>query len=130
MKLFDTHAHVNDGRFDNDRNEMLQACFDTGVEYIMIPGVDRGTVESGLALAKQYDIQKVILFGSRARGDNWERSDIDLAVCGGNVTRFSLDVDEVIPTLLMFDVVDLDEPVQPELRAAIQREGVVIYEKV
>ena len=55
MKLFDTHAHVNDGRFDNDRNEMLQACFDTGVEYIMIPGVDRGTVESGLALAKQYD---------------------------------------------------------------------------
>ena len=36
MKLFDTHAHVNDGRFDNDRNEMLQACFDTGVEYIML----------------------------------------------------------------------------------------------
>ncbi|WP_287056306.1 nucleotidyltransferase domain-containing protein, partial [Megasphaera sp.] len=67
---------------------------------------------------------------SRARGDNWERSDIDLAVYGGDVTRFSLDVDEVIPTLLMFDVVDLDEPVQPELRAAIQREGVVIYEKV
>ena len=55
MKLFDTHAHVNDGRFDNDRDEMLQACFDAGVEYIMIPGVDRGTVESGLALAKQYD---------------------------------------------------------------------------
>ena len=37
--------------FDNDRDEMLQACFDAGVEYIMIPGVDRGTVESGLALA-------------------------------------------------------------------------------
>ena len=55
MKLFDSHAHVNDGRFDNDRDEMLQACFDAGVEYIMIPGVDRGTVESGLALAKQYD---------------------------------------------------------------------------
>ena len=55
MKLFDTHAHVNDGRFDNDRDEMLQSCFDAGVEYIMIPGVDRGTVESGLALAKQYD---------------------------------------------------------------------------
>ena len=45
MKLFDTHAHVNDGRFDNDRDEMLQACFDAGVEYIMIPGVDRSTVE-------------------------------------------------------------------------------------
>ena len=87
-------------------------------------------LEGIIVLAKQYDIQKVILFGSRARGDNWECSDIDLDVCGGDVTRFSLDVDEVIPTLLMFDVVDLDEPVQPELRAAIQREGVVIYEKV
>ena len=82
------------------------------------------------ALAKQYGAQKMVLFGSRARGDSGPRSDIDLAVCGGDVTRFSLDVDEVIPTLLMFDVVDLDEPVQPELRAAIQREGVVIYEKV
>ena len=30
MKLFDSHAHVNDGRFDNDRDEMLQACFDAG----------------------------------------------------------------------------------------------------
>ena len=55
MKLFDSHAHVNDGRFDNDRDEMLQACFDAGVEYIMIPGSIEGTVESGLALAKQYD---------------------------------------------------------------------------
>ena len=52
MKLFDTHAHINDNRFDNDRAEMLQACFDAGVEYIMIPGVDRRTVESGIALAE------------------------------------------------------------------------------
>jgi len=60
MRLFDTHAHVNDGRFDNDRDEMLQACFDAGVEYIMIPGVDRSTVESGLALAKQYDQEQAL----------------------------------------------------------------------
>nr|WP_054674838.1 TatD family hydrolase [Veillonella denticariosi] len=55
MKLFDSHAHVNDGRFDNDRTDMLQACFDAGVEYILIPGVDRDTVESGIALAEQYE---------------------------------------------------------------------------
>ena len=36
-----------------------------------------------IQLAKEHGIQKVILFGSRARGDNWERSDIDLAVSGG-----------------------------------------------
>ena len=55
MKLFDTHAHINDNRFDNDRADMLQACFDAGVEYIMIPGVDRQTVESGVALAETDD---------------------------------------------------------------------------
>ena len=34
--------------------------------------------------AKKYSINKVILFGSRARGDNTERSDIDIAVYGGD----------------------------------------------
>lgn len=33
-------------------------------------------------------LEKVVLFGSRARGTNRERSDIDLAVFGGGVDRF------------------------------------------
>jgi predicted nucleotidyltransferase len=86
--------------------------------------------DSIIALAKQYGIAQVILFGSRARGDNHERSDIDLAVRGGDVVRFSLAVDEDVPTLLMFDVVDLDQSVQPELLAAIKKDGVSLYEKV
>ena len=45
-------------------------------------------------------MEKVILFGSRARGDYKEKSDIDLACTGGNYTRFSLDVDELTSTLL------------------------------
>lgn len=83
-----------------------------------------------LALAKTYDIQKVILFGSRARGDNRERSDIDLAISGGDAMGFAIDVDEDVETLLMFDVVNLDEPVQQALLDEIARDGVVIYEKV
>ena len=55
MRLFDTHAHVNDNRYDNDRDAMLQDCFNTGVEYILIPGVDRSTVHSGIELANHYD---------------------------------------------------------------------------
>ena len=86
--------------------------------------------DSIIALAKQYGIAQVILFGSRARGDNHERSDIDLAVRGGDVIRFSLAVDEDVPTLLMFDVVNLDQSVQPELLAAIKKDGVSLYEKV
>lgn len=45
------------------------------------------------------------------------------------MVRFTLDVDDVIPTLWMFDVVNLDGPVQPELLEAIRRDGIVLYEK-
>jgi len=38
-------------------------------------------------LAEKNKIQKVILFGSRARGDFWRASDIDLAVKGGNIPQ-------------------------------------------
>ena len=68
-------------------------------------------------LAEIYQIKKVVLFGSRARGDFRERSDIDLAVYGGDFTRFSLDVDEKTWTLLQYDFVDMNQPVQPELIA-------------
>ena len=81
-------------------------------------------------LAKEHGIGKVILFGSRARGDCRERSDIDLAIQGGDTLRFSLDVEEKVPTLLFFDVVDLDSSVQPELLESIKREGIILYEKI
>ena len=74
-------------------------------------------------------MERVILFGSRARGDIWDRSVFVLAVCGGDIVRFSLDLDDRIPTLLMFDVVDLDGPVDSDLLDSIQREGVVLYEE-
>lgn len=83
-----------------------------------------------IAQAKKYQIEKVILFGSRARGDHRETSDIDLAVTGGNVTGFRLAVDDEVRTLLMFDVVNLDEPVQKPLLQSIESEGVILYEKV
>ncbi len=72
---------------------------------------------------------KVILFGSRARGDNSARSDIDLAASGGNVAKFALDVDEETLTLLSYDVVDLDRPVRQELIQDIRRDGVVLFEQ-
>lgn len=81
-------------------------------------------------LAQKCGIEKVILFGSRARGDNRERSDIDLAVSGGEIAKFIFDIDDEVWTLLSFDVINLDGPVQPELLKSINRDGVVIYEKV
>lgn len=82
------------------------------------------------ALAQKHDVRRVILFGSRARGDNKERSDIDLAVSGGKTAAFIADAEIEIPTLLQFDIVDLDKPLQAELLQMIKTEGVTLYEKV
>ena len=50
-------------------------------------GIKDKVIEEIRDLARQYDVEKVILFGSRARGDYKERSDIDLAVSGGAFWR-------------------------------------------
>ena len=80
-------------------------------------------------LAKLHGLTDVLLFGSRARADHSKTSDIDLAVRGGNVDAFALDLEEEARTLLKFDCVDLDRPVSRELLSSINREGVKIYEK-
>lgn len=93
-------------------------------------GIRATVIEEIIELAKTYNLNKVILFGSRARGDYKSRSDIDLAVSGGDCMRFSLDVQEITSTLLFFDVVNLDGVVQRELLESITKEGVCIYEKI
>lgn len=93
-------------------------------------GIQVKVVSQICNLAETYGVRKVILFGSRARGDHHRSSDIDLAVSGGNVKRFALDVDEDTDTLLTYDVVDLDSDLSAALRNAIDLEGIVLYEEV
>ena len=70
-------------------------------------GIRDCVLEEIRELARKYQVEKVILFGSRARGDYHRTSDIDLAIRGGKADRFALDVDECTSTLLKFDIVDL-----------------------
>lgn len=93
-------------------------------------GIRQDVLKEICDLAEKYQIEKVILFGSRARGDFKRTSDIDLAVEGGEVESFALDIDEETTTLLQYDIVDLSRRIQPELRESIEREGKILYEKV
>lgn len=93
-------------------------------------GIRKEVLEEICGLAKKYHIGKVVLFGSRARGDYKRASDIDLAVCGGNVSRFALEVEEETSTPLKYDVIDLDENVGEALRTSIETEGILLYEEV
>ena len=81
------------------------------------------------SFAQKYSITKIILFGSRARGTNTERSDIDIAVYGGDFDNFYWDVKENTHSLLMFDIVQADTSVSDNLKQEIEKDGVVIYEK-
>ena len=79
--------------------------------------------------AKKYSVTKIILFGSRARGTNTERSDIDIAVYGGEFDQFYWEVKENIHSLLMFDIIQADAAISDELKQEIEKDGVTIYEK-
>ena len=96
------------------------------MKYDLPERVERDIIK----IAKKNGIKKVILFGSRARGTNSERSDIDLAISGGNALDFYYDVEEEAWTLLMFDVVELDRGISDELQAEINRDGVILYEEI
>ena len=93
-------------------------------------GIRKEVIEEIRNFARKYQVKKVILFGSRARGDYKRTSDIDIAVSGGDFAKFALDVEEETSTLLEFDIVNLDREMQDELREAIEREGKLLYEKI
>ena len=95
-----------------------------------VTGIGEQVIEEIKTLAQQHGVEKVILFGSRARGDYHRARDIDLAVSGGNVTEFTLDVEEKTSTLLTYDVIDLNKELQAGFREAIEKEGKILYEKV
>ena len=78
--------------------------------------------------AEKHHIEKLILYGSRAQGCNHDRSDIDLAVVGGDFRNFKYDVNDNARTLLIFDIVDYSQ-VLPRLREEIDKYGKLIYEK-
>ena len=80
-------------------------------------------------LARRHGARKLVLFGSRARGDFRERSDIDLAVYGmppENQTSFWLDAEE-LPTLLKLDIVHVAPDMDSEFLSNIEKDGVILY---
>ncbi|MGL5328785.1 MAG: nucleotidyltransferase domain-containing protein [Peptostreptococcaceae bacterium] len=81
---------------------------------------------------KKYDgVEKVLLFGSRARRDNKPNSDIDICLIGKSIThlthaKISMDVDE-LNTPLSFDILNFNDLTRRELIDNILNEGIVIY---
>jgi len=83
---------------------------------------------------KYPNIYKIILFGSRARGDFKNSSDIDLAIfskCKSSLEAadFTNDI-EKLDTLFKFDIVFIDPDTDEKLLDNINKEGIVIMERL
>ena len=52
--LFDSHAHLNDEAFDQDRAELLETFRDAGVGLVMNAGCSLASSREGIALAEAY----------------------------------------------------------------------------
>lgn len=83
-------------------------------------------------LAAHPGVERVRLFGSRARGDHDPFSDVDFAVDAPTLnrderTRLAFDADDA-RTLYPFDLVWTDEA-PPALRARIDADGVILYDR-
>ncbi len=81
--------------------------------------------------ARHSAIEKAVLFGSRARGDNTERSDYDIAVYGDLTHRERAELryicDEELPTLHKIDLIFMQEQSPSKFTENIEKEGVKIY---
>lgn len=52
--MIDTHTHLYDEAFDDDRHEAIQRAVTAGVDHMILPGIDRKSHERQEALEAQY----------------------------------------------------------------------------
>ena len=55
MKIFETHAHLDFSQYNKDREQVLNNCFKSGIEYIINVGVEQKTCRHSINLAEKYE---------------------------------------------------------------------------
>ncbi len=53
-KFIDSHAHLDDERFDLDRVELINSLYENDIETVLNPGADLKTSKAAVALADKY----------------------------------------------------------------------------
>ena len=77
---------------------------------------------------KTKEVKKISLFGSRARGDNNERSDIDLAIYFFDKPHYDvIEALEDIETLLKVDITIINDSLTDKFITNIKNEEIIIY---
>ncbi|MGD9568372.1 MAG: TatD family hydrolase [Sedimentibacter sp.] len=53
-KFVDSHAHLDDERFDEDREGLINSLYENNIETVLNPGADLNTSRAAVALADKY----------------------------------------------------------------------------
>ncbi|MCF6464333.1 TatD family hydrolase [Clostridium sp. Cult2] len=53
--LIDSHAHLDDERFDRDRDRLIKSLKELGVDLVINPGADLNSSIKAVSLSEQYD---------------------------------------------------------------------------
>lgn len=61
MRFFDSHSHLNDEKFDNDREKIIQEINKTDVTHFITAGYNLESSKSAVELAKQYQFIYAII---------------------------------------------------------------------
>jgi predicted nucleotidyltransferase len=98
-----------------------------------------GLSEKGLKymndlFSRYSEIEKVIIYGSRATGHFQNGSDVDLVLMGDKIPKKVVShihflLEEESPTLLYHDVLHFDSLKNEKLKNEIEEKGKVLYEK-
>ncbi len=77
-------------------------------------------------------VEKVVVYGSRAKGTYKNGSDIDFAVWTNGKSAYDLRIEaelDELETPYMFDVTDYKNLSHERMKKSIDKDGIVFYEK-
>lgn len=78
MRLFDSHSHVQDARFDEDREAVLARAAAAGVATIVVCGEDVASSEAAIALAAGTDSPRLLATAGFHPHEAWQANDAAL----------------------------------------------------
>ena len=79
MELFDSHAHYNDIKFEEDREELLKSIYDSGVTSIICAGYNLESSKQAIEIANSHDyIYATVGISPNDLEENWKNDLINI----------------------------------------------------
>jgi TatD DNase family protein len=75
--IVDTHCHLDDARYNDDLDEILENARQEGVEKFIIPGADPKSLERAVEISQQYDSVYFAVGVHPYDAQNYDRSTLE-----------------------------------------------------